>query len=374
MARTTMDKRRPGKPGVKFVLRSTSIGLTGMGGVLGLVCLLAMGCHSPRAEVLPTIEFTRLPPAGEGSPDIVDSIAGRVTGARPGQRIVLFARSGVWWVQPLAEKPFTTIQQDSTWKNSTHPGTAYAALLVNAGYKPPVTVNSLPHKGGPVQAVATADGAMLDHAPLKTLAFSGYEWLVRQTPGSPVGTLNLYDAANAWVDPRGFLHLRIAQTSAGWTSAEVDLSRSLGYGSYRFVVSDVSQFEPPVVLTISTWDGAGPYKEMDIEISRWGELTGKDTQYVVQPYFVPANVVRFLSPPGRLTYSFVWEPGRVAFRTVRGSESAGRPDMVAAHVFTSGVPAAGGETVKMNLYVFDNGRVRLRHGVEVIIEKFEYLP
>jgi hypothetical protein len=225
-----------------------------------------------------------------------------------------------------------------------------------------------------VQAVATADGAMLHHAPLKTLDFSGYEWLVRQTPGSPAGTRNLYDGANAWVDPRGFLHLRIAPTPTGWTSAEVDLFRSLGYGSYQFVVSNVSHLEPPVVLTISTWDGSGPDQEMDIEISRWGELTGKNAQYVVQPYFVPANVVRFLSPPGRLAYSFVWEPGRVAFRTVRGSESAGRRDVVAAHVFTSGVPAAGGETVKMNLYVFDNRRARLQHGVEVIIEKFEYLP
>ncbi|HXB69386.1 MAG TPA: glycoside hydrolase family 16 protein [Candidatus Acidoferrales bacterium] len=359
---------------MKFVPRSNSIALMGMGGVLGIVCLLTMDCRSRHAEAPPSIEFTRLPPAGEGSPDLVDSIAGRVTGARPGQRIVLFARSGVWWVQPLAGEPFTTIQQDSTWKNSTHPGTSYAALLVDAGYKPPLTVNSLPLKGGPVQAVATAEGPMLDHASLKTLDFSGYEWVIHQTPANPAGTRNLYDAANAWVDPKGFLHLRIAQTSAGWRSAEIDLFRSLGYGSYRFVVSDVSHLEPPVVLTISAWDGSGPYREMDIEVSRWGELTGKNTQYVVQPYFVAANVVRFLSPPGRLTYSFDWEPGRVAFRTVRGSQSAGKPDVVAAHVFTSGVPEPGGESVHMNLYVFDNRRVRLQHGAEVIIEKFEYLP
>jgi hypothetical protein len=287
---------------------------------------------------------------------------------------VLFARSGVWWVQPLAEQPFTTIQKDSTWKNSTHPGSAYAALLVNADYKPPLTVNVLPQRGGPVQAVATAEGPMLAQAPLKKLGFSGYEWLVRQSPGNPAGTRNVYDAANAWVDTRGFLHLRIAENSAGWTSAELGLSRSLGYGSYRFVVSDISHLEAPVVLTISTWDGSGPYREMDIEISRWGELAGKNAQYVVQPYYVPANVVRFLSPAGRLTYSFDWEPGRVSFRTVRGSASGGKPDVVAAHVFTSGVPSPGSETVHMNLFVFDNRRVRLQHGVEVIIEKFEYLP
>ena len=58
-------------------------------------------------------------------------IAGRVKGARKGQRIVLFARSGMWWVQPLAADPFTKIQPDSRWRSTTHPGSAYAALLVS---------------------------------------------------------------------------------------------------------------------------------------------------------------------------------------------------------------------------------------------------
>jgi hypothetical protein len=342
-------------------------------GLLGLACLLAIGCRSPQAQVA-SIEFTRLPPAGEGSPERFHPIAGRVTGARSNQRIVLFARSGVWWVQPLADQPFTTIQRDSTWRNSTHPGIEYAALLVDAGYKPPLTLNVLPPKGGLVQAVATAGGARLDHGAFKKLDFSGYEWLVRQTPGSPAGTPNQYASDNVWVDEQGFLHLRIRKTPAGWTSAEVSLASSLGYGSYRFVVSDISCLEPPVVLAISSWDGSGPDREMDIEISRWGELAGKNSQYVVQPYDVAANVVRFLSPAGRLTYSFDWEPGRVAFRTVRGAGSRANANLVAAHVFTSGVPSPGSETVRLNLYVFDDRRVRIQHGVEVIVEKFEYLP
>ena len=361
-------------PRLKFVPGSTSIGLVRTGGLLAITCLLTLGCRSPRAQGAPSIEFTQLPAAGEGSPDILATIAGRVSGERPGQRVVLFARSGVWWVQPLADRPFTTIQRNSTWKNSTHPGSAYAALLVDAEYIPPLTVNVLPESGGAVRAVAVAEGPKLGHPLPKKLGFSGYEWLVRQTPGTPGGSRNVYDPANAWVDTRGFLHLRIAENPTGWTSAEVDLSRSLGYGSYRFVVSDVSLLEPTVVLNISTWDDSSPYQEMDIEISRWGEAAGKNAQYVVQPYYVPANVVRFLAPAGQLTYSFDWEPGRVSFQTVRGFAARGGAGVVAAHVFTSGVPAPGNESVRMNLYVFDDRRVRLQHGVEVIIEKFEYLP
>src|SRR5580700_3376770 len=88
---------------------------------VGLVCLLLSGCQSTLRSEAPSIEFSRVPPAGEGDPVAVETIEGRVTGARPDQRIVLFARSGVWWVQPLATQPFTPIQ-DSKWKNSTHPG------------------------------------------------------------------------------------------------------------------------------------------------------------------------------------------------------------------------------------------------------------
>jgi hypothetical protein len=75
-------------------------------GVLFLFCFfLLAACQRDISK--PSIEFTLLPPAGQGSADLLDTIGGRVTGARPGQRIVLFARSGVWWVQPLASRPFT---------------------------------------------------------------------------------------------------------------------------------------------------------------------------------------------------------------------------------------------------------------------------
>jgi signal transduction histidine kinase len=85
-------------------------------------------------------------------------IEGRVTGARPGQQVVLFARSGAWYVQPFTDRPFTTIQQDSIWRNSTHLGTEYAALLVEPEYRPPIATDVLPNKGGEVIAVAVAPG------------------------------------------------------------------------------------------------------------------------------------------------------------------------------------------------------------------------
>ena len=121
-------------------------------------CILLSGCRSRQGVPGPSIEFTKIPLAGEGGPDKLDTIEGRVTRALPGQRIVLFARWRSWWVQPLADQPFTRIQPDSTWRNSTHFGTEYAALLVDPGYRPQAIMDVLPSEGAGVIVVAITKG------------------------------------------------------------------------------------------------------------------------------------------------------------------------------------------------------------------------
>lgn len=336
---------------------------------------LLQGC-TPREAGKPSIEFSVVPPASEGGPDRRETIAGRVTGARSGQRIVLFAKAGIWWVQPTRDEPFTTIQPDSTWTSTIHLGTEYAALLVEPNYSPPQTVEDLPPEGGDVVAVKTVAGEKSEQAGPKTIQFSGYEWQVRTVRSSRGGRNNIYTNGNAWTDENGLLHLRIAQTAGEWTCAEIKLSRSLGYGTYSFVVRDVSQLEPAAVLSMFTWDEAEAgqnHREMSIEISRWGDAESKNAQYVVQPYYVPANVVRFNAPAGALTHSLRWEPGRAAFKTVRGMAANG-PGVIAEHSFTTGVPSPGNELIHLDLYIFGNANEPLRNDVEVVIEKFEFLP
>src|SRR5688572_32279754 len=52
-----------------------------------------------------------------------------------------------WYIQPFSDRPFTTIQADSTWTNQTHLGTEYAALLVEPGYAPPALTTTIPGAG-----------------------------------------------------------------------------------------------------------------------------------------------------------------------------------------------------------------------------------
>lgn len=121
-------------------------------------CLLLGGCRLQQNDSLPSIEFSSVPRAEKGGTPKKETIEGRVAGARPAQRIVLFARSGAWYVQPFADQQFTKIQPDATWKNSTHLGTEYAALLVEPEYRPPTVIDLLPEPGGGVIAVAVVDG------------------------------------------------------------------------------------------------------------------------------------------------------------------------------------------------------------------------
>src|SRR5262249_40380600 len=153
--------------------------------VLGL-----LGCRGPRPD--PQIEFTRLPAAAIGGPDTLDRIEGRVTGARPDQKIVIFSYSGVWWVQPGPRHPPPPIESDSSFKLDTHLGTEYAALLVEPGYAPPARTDTLPPVGGLVVRLARAPGDPTAPVPHHTLQFSGYEWRARAAE-SDRGGLNRYD-------------------------------------------------------------------------------------------------------------------------------------------------------------------------------------
>ena len=342
--------------------------------LLLLICLAA-ACRGNSPAVSPAIGFTTIPPAAAGGSDRTAAIAGKVTGAIPGQRLVLYAKAGVWWVQPLTAAPFTTIEGDGSWNSTIHLGTEYAALLVDPGYRPPDTAEALPQPGAGVVVVAVVKGSGDVPPAGKRLSFSGYEWDVRTTP-SDRGGANDYHPDNAWVDADGLLHLKLTEREGRWSSAEVILTRGLGYGTYSFTVRDISNMDPAAAFGMFTWDDEDAqqnHREMDIEISQWGDRTIPNGQYVLQPYYVPANVARFSAPSGTLTHTLRWEPGRAAFRTVRGAGTVEGP-AVAAHEFTSGVPTPRSERVRMNVYFFRYSPTPPAGPVEVVVERFHFVP
>ena len=331
-----------------------------------ICCAALLGCGTSRARRKPSIEFTLVPEARNGGPNVSESIEGRVAGAAPTDRLVLYALSGVWWLQATPERPFTAIRSDSTWSRRIHLGVVYAALLVDSRYRPPATIDVLPEQGGPILAVATVPGSSTPPSPF-SLQFSGYQWEIRQTSPGDGG----YDRKNVWTDKKGFLHLRISGRPGQWVNAEVKLSRSLGYGSYRFVVQDVAHLEPSAVFGITGGDDPGR-REVNLQVSRWGQAEDSNAQFIVQPWDVPANSVRFSVPAGTLTDWIKWEPARITFRTLKELKP-GIP-AIAEHVFTSGVPAAGSERFHVALYVYDHSPHPMQNEAEIVLESFEFLP
>ncbi len=338
--------------------------------------LFAGGC-GPRRNQRPEVQITEVPPADPGGPQKLDFIAGSVHGAQAGEQIVLYAHSGVWYVQPFTNQPLTKILPDGSWRNSTHLGLEYAALLVDSSYRPQSRISALPNVGNGVIAIAVAKGRAKVPVVQKVLHFSGYDWLVRAAGGNPAGEPVDYDQDNAWVDGNGFLHLHMGNRNGRWSCAEVNLTRSLGYGTYRFVIQDTARLNPSAVVGFYTWDDlrSGDFRnELDIELSRWGDPKNKNAQYVVQPFYVAENLYRFEAPPGIVTHTFRWEPGKASFKSVRGTGLEAGASAFGEHVFTSDIPIPASETIHINLYEFHHLKSPSQQPAEVVIEKFEYLP
>src|SRR5437879_13230020 len=101
--------------------------------------LVLDGCARWSTNSAPTLAFSKVPAAEQESPyktDIserdykTDIIEGRATGAQPGQRIVLYAKTdGRWGVCRQSDQPCTDFETDGRWKASVHLGIQYAARL-----------------------------------------------------------------------------------------------------------------------------------------------------------------------------------------------------------------------------------------------------
>jgi hypothetical protein len=349
--------------------------------VLLLIALLVSlaGCRrGAKQEPEVKITFTQVPQRDSGDRNVQDVMEGKISGARPGQQLVVYSKSGgLWWLQPLITSPFTEILPGGVWRIETHLGTEYAVLLVDPSYSPAGTLSQLPKKGLGITAVAITPGQ--EKSSSFFVDFSGYTWRVRWKPSNRGGSVNPYHPENVYTDPSGALHLRIVQRGQQWTCSEVNLTRSLGYGTYSFTVEDTSRLEPAAVFGIFTWDYSTDrdnHREFDLNVGRWGAPDNKNAEFVLQPGFVPANISRFVVPADKLKYTIVWEPGRLNMTASRAS-GTGRPAVVASHTFTSEVPTPGSESLRMSLFIYSDGNgksQRIEHPAEVVVDRFEFLP
>lgn len=216
-------------------------------------------------------------------------------------------------------------------------------------------------------------GAEVTYA--RTVDFAGYSWGVKASTGPAGPGPNRFSDStdNVWVDGSGALHLAVTQRDGAWYAAEVVLDQSLGYGTYEFTVeTPVGDLDPNVVLGMFTWsdEPAFAHREIDVEFSRWGDADAPtNAQYVVQPYERSGNLHRFVQPDeGATTHTFRWAPRWVSFRSAAESGKT----YSRWRYRGSDVPRAGGEHVRLNLWLFRGEAPSDDREVEVVLSGFSF--
>jgi hypothetical protein len=203
----------------------------------------------------------------------------------------------------------------------------------------------------------------------REVTFSGRSWVVTAGRIDDPSAPNRFsaDRRSVWVDDSGRLHLRLRRDGHAWTSAEVTCTKPLGYGIYQFSLdTEVGALDPNVVAGFFTWsdDDAFANREIDLEISRWGDPAAANAQFAVQPYSLPGHLVRFNVPRGipRLTYSFRWDPDSVVFNFYNYALMRDR------------IPPPGDARVHINIWLAGARPPIDGREAELIVENFLFSP
>jgi hypothetical protein len=229
-------------------------------------------------------------------------------------------------------------------------------------------------KPATIHGKVVADNGMLP----RTISFSGYEWRVKSSADRVGPGPNYFSdsAKNVWLDKRQRLHLKITHRHGRWECAEVVSTQSFGYGTYRFYLETASEsIDPNVTLGLFTWNDERAYhhREIDVEVSRWAKADNEDAQFVVQPFTTPENIVRFRLPAHLRSsvHGFIWKPDSVYAFSQRAGPNG---ETLRDHTFTAGIPQAGGENARINLWLNDNHGPTNDREVEVVLSRFEFTP
>jgi hypothetical protein len=214
----------------------------------------------------------------------------------------------------------------------------------------------------------------------RTVSFSGATWTVKASTRKAGPGPNYFSDSdrNVSVDAQGRLHLRITHNKDRWECAEVIHTASLGYGSYRFYLDSlVDKLDPNVVLGLFTWndDPAYAHREIDIELSRWSKPDNRNAQYVVQPFNSAEHRMRFGQPPGldQTTHQFRWQADSVFFQSLKTTPFDPKK-AIQEWKATQGIPVAGGENARINLWLFRGRGPTDDREVEVIVKRFGFVP
>ena len=286
-------------------------------------------------------------------------------------KVVLWAKTDQWYIQPYIANPRTSINSDGTWSSYTHSYERIVALLVDNTYLPGSILQQHPASQAGVLAWDEKPTRSMD----KTINWCGYQWLIKSAVGAGPGPNNFSDDTSCVkIDYQGRLHLKTVKLNGSWNCGEIFLNKSLGYGTYQYQVdSRVDSFDYNTVFSGFLYDDQT--REIDIEFSR-ALASPYNIQYVVQPYNVNGNLIRFLMGSGSSTHQITWSPDSVVFRSWVGTSDQPLSNDAVIHTWTysgNNVPIyTGNERFRFNLWLFNGNSPQSGLSDEVIIKKMTF--
>jgi hypothetical protein len=217
----------------------------------------------------------------------------------------------------------------------------------------------------------------------KTIQFAGHAWTVRPNGvGAPRN--NRWCQANASVDGKGRLHLRLTKTTRGWCSAEVSTTERMGFGTYQWQLDTrLDTLDKNVVLGLFNYPpadvGGDSTNEIDIELSHWGNAAWDPLNYTIYPRVAGVRHTTIAFPMtfegSASTHRFNWTPKSIRFQALRGhrdDDGAAIRDWTFAPKRPSRQIAQAPMPVYMNLWLVAPPSDDTP--VEIIISDFRYTP
>ncbi|MHC1605518.1 MAG: glycoside hydrolase family 16 protein [Candidatus Methanofastidiosia archaeon] len=216
------------------------------------------------------------------------------------------------------------------------------------------------------------------------IEFSGYTWFVKYSEARVGPQNNIFSnrGSDIWVDEIGRLHMTLQYREDTWYCTEVYTEQSFGYGTYVFYLdSRIDHLDKNVVFGLFTYDEKkkNNHTEIDIEFAKWGKEHGDSAQFVVQPGHIEGNIHSF-SPVQWSEFSthlFYWTPYAISFQSIGGhyAHAPTKEYLIASWKYQGEyIPPEGKEKVRINLYMLEDTPPSNGKSVEVIINKFEFIP
>jgi hypothetical protein len=213
-----------------------------------------------------------------------------------------------------------------------------------------------------------------------TITFSGYKWVTKDSQGKHTGPGNNYFSGskkNVYVDESGKLHLRVTNANDKWYCPEVRLLDSLGYGKYFFYLEPLPQpLDKDVVIGLFLYDREDTsnfHKEVDVEISTWGQERVTNAQYVIQPK--EADAFRFVTDLSKCSvHMFEMKAKKISFRSYYPGGEMGKKEVeIAKHTFKPEYQYfSDKEKVSMNVWLYHTVEPASLQEFEVVINAFKF--